>query len=74
MTSRVAIRPTDVGKRVTVQFFNEDGSREEVVGLFEKAEIVQGAPVLHIRRRDDSIVKVPLRRIRAGKVVRPPRR
>lgn len=70
----VSIRPTDVGKRVTLQFFTDAGDREEAVGLFEKVEMVRGEPVLHVRRRDDSLVTVPLGRVRAGRVVRPPRR
>jgi hypothetical protein len=65
----VAIKPTDVGKRITVQFFHPDGSREEAVGMFERAEVVEGTVVFCIRRRDDSLVRVPLNRIRAGKVV-----
>ena len=64
-----SIRPTDVGKRVTLQFFDDDGSRQEVVGVFERAEVSAGGPVLHIRRRDDSMVRVRFDRIRAGRVV-----
>lgn len=71
---RVSIKPEDVGKRVTLQFFNTDGSAEEAVGTFEKATVVDGEPVLHVRKRDDTLVQVPMNRIRAGKVVRPPRR
>lgn len=68
----VSITPADVGKRVTLQFFNPDGSREEAVGLFERAEVRDGEPVLFVRKRDDTLVEVPMSRIRAGKVVRPP--
>jgi hypothetical protein len=68
--SPASIRPTDVGKRVTVQYFDDDGARRELVGLFERAELHDGQPVLHIRAKDDSLVKVPLARIRAGRVVR----
>lgn len=67
--AQVSIKPEDVGKRVTLQFFREDGGREEAVGLFERAELVEGQPVFHIRRRDDSLVRVPLNRIQAGKVI-----
>ncbi len=56
-----------------MQFFHEDGSREEAVGTFERAENVEGRVVFHVRRRDDTLVKVPLNRIRHGKVVSPPR-
>ncbi len=66
-----SIRPTDVGKRVTLQFFDESGARSEVVGMLERAEMLEGEPVLHIRRKDDSVVMVPVGRIRAGRVVTP---
>jgi hypothetical protein len=71
--SPTSIRPTDVGKRVTVQYFDDEGARRELVGLFERAELSDGQPILHIRAKDDSLVKVPLSRIRAGRVVRPVR-
>jgi hypothetical protein len=67
--SSLSIKPTDVGKRVTVQYFDDDGSRHEVVGFLERAEVHEGKAVLHIRCRDDSLVSVPLNRIRAGRVV-----
>jgi hypothetical protein len=69
----VSIKPTDVGKRVTVQFYTDAGERSEAVGMLERASLQDGEVVLHIRRRDDSLLAVPLRRIRAGKVVRAPR-
>jgi hypothetical protein len=64
-----SIRPTDVGKRVTLQYFDENGARCEAVGLFERAEMRDGEPVLHIRRKDDTLATVPFSRIRAGRVV-----
>lgn len=64
-----SIRPTDVGKRVTLQYFDETGARSEVVGLLERTELLEGEAILHIRRKDDSLVTVPLGRIRAGRVV-----
>jgi hypothetical protein len=67
--SRHNIRPTDVGKRVTIQYFDDSGERHEVVGLLERAEIKDGEAILRIRRRDDSVVTVPMGRIRAGRVV-----
>jgi hypothetical protein len=66
-----SIRPTDVGKRVTVQFFDEDGSRREAVGVLERTEVRDGEPVLFVRRKDDTLVTVPMGRIRAGRVVGP---
>jgi hypothetical protein len=69
-----SIRPTDVGKRVTLQFFDDEGTRAEVVGMLERAEVRDGEAVLHVRRKDDSLVTVPMGRIRAGRVVQPPRK
>lgn len=69
-TRRVSIKPSDVGKRVTVQYFTSDGARQEAVGFLEHAAVVEGEVIFHIRRRDDSLLKVPLRHVRAGKVVR----
>lgn len=66
---RIAIKPSDVGKRVTVQYFTDDGERREAVGLLENVAVVEGEVIFHIRRRDESLVKVPLGRIRLGKVV-----
>jgi hypothetical protein len=37
--------------------------------VLEKAELRDGAPILHIRKKDDTLVTVPLQRIRAGRVV-----
>lgn len=69
MSARVSIRPTDVGKRVTVQYFTNDGERQEAVGFLEHVAVVDGEVVFHIRRKDDSLVKIPLRHVQAGKVV-----
>jgi hypothetical protein len=66
-----SIKPTDVGKRVTLQYFDEMGARHEVVGVLERTDVSHGEPVLHVRRRDDSLVAVPMGRIRAGRVVNP---
>ena len=68
------IRPSDVGKRVSVQYYSDDGSRTEAVGTFERAEIAGERVTLYVRRRDDSLVAVPVERIRHGKVVKAPRR
>ena len=65
-----SIKPTDVGKRITLQYFDDEGARHEVVGVFERTEIHEGEPVLHVRRRDDSVVSVRIGRIKAGRVVR----
>jgi hypothetical protein len=68
------IRPTDVGKRVTLQYFDDDGGRCEAVGLLERTDVREGEAVLHIRRKDDTLITVPLSRIRAGRVVASPSR
>ncbi len=73
MSLRVSIKPGDVGKRVTIMYFDDAGARHEAVGILERAEVKQGEPVLHVRRKDDSVVAVPMSRIRAGRVVQPTR-
>lgn len=64
-----SISPTDVGKRVTLQYFDDAGARHEVVGILERADVQSGEPVLYVRRRDDSLVGIRMGRIRAGRVV-----
>jgi len=54
---------------VTIQYFDTDGSKHEAVGFLEHAAIVDGEVVFHIRRKDDSLVKVPMRFVHLGKVV-----
>jgi hypothetical protein len=54
---------------VTIQYFDTDGARHEAVGFLEHAAIVDGEVVFHVRRRDDSLVKVPMRFVNVGKVV-----
>ena len=54
---------------MTIQYFNTDGTKQEAVGFLEHAAIVDGEVVFHIRRRDDSLVKVPMRYVHVGKVV-----
>ena len=54
-----------------MQFFDEDGARREAVGVLERTEVCDGEAVLHIRRKDDTLVIVPIGRIRAGRVVGP---
>jgi hypothetical protein len=52
-----------------VQFFDDAGERNEAVGFLERTELVEGRPVLHIRKKDDTLVAVPFHRIKAGRVV-----
>jgi hypothetical protein len=63
------IKPTDVGKRISLQYFDEDGGRREAVGVLERAEMDGGSVVLCVRKRDDTLVRIPLSRVRFGKVV-----
>lgn len=63
------ITSADVGKRVSVQFYDDDGAKTEAVGLLERAEKQDDDVMLCIRRRDDSLVRVPLRRLKHGKVI-----
>jgi hypothetical protein len=54
---------------VTLQYFDDAGGRSEALGMLERVDMETGEPVLHIRKKDDSMVRVPLSRIRAGRVV-----
>lgn len=58
-----------MGKRITIQYFDDDGNRHEVVGMFERTDVRDGEPILHVRCRDDSVVSVRFGRIKAGRVV-----
>jgi hypothetical protein len=62
------VRPTDVGKRVSFQFELPNGYIGEVVGTFELYD--EGAETYLVRNRAGELVRVPLRGVRAGKVVR----
>jgi hypothetical protein len=64
---RNRVRPTDVGKRVSFQFELPNGYLSEVVGVLEMYD--EGAETFLVRRRDDELVRVPSRGVRAGKVV-----
>jgi hypothetical protein len=59
---------------VALQYHDETGARREALGLLERVEMVDGEAILHIRRKDDSTVTVPLSKIRAGRVVPPAKR
>ena len=54
---------------MTVQYFDTDGAKHEAVGFLEYAAIVEGEVVFHIRRKDESLLKVPMRFVHVGKVV-----
>lgn len=63
------ISPSDVGKRVTLQFYDDEGARREAVGVFERAEFVDGVAILFVRKKDDTLLRVPLPRVKFGRVV-----
>lgn len=63
------LSPADVGKRVSIQFFDDEGRRHEAVGRFERADVVDDAVVISVRKRDDTLVRVPLKRVKFGRVV-----
>lgn len=68
----VAVRPDDVGSRVSVRMISGEHEYRDVVG-----ELISWAGgILRIRRRDGSLVDVPENLVVAGKVVppAPPRR
>ncbi|HVE92266.1 MAG TPA: hypothetical protein VNE62_08200 [Actinomycetota bacterium] len=69
MSRTVAFGPHDVGKRISIQYFEPDGARSEAVGVLERAERQGESLLLHVRKRDDSVVQVPLHRIRFGRIV-----
>ena len=42
---------------MTVQFSDGTGARAEALGMLERVEMDGSEPVLHIRKKDDTIVK-----------------
>jgi hypothetical protein len=56
---------------VTLQYFDEVGGRHEALGVLERVDMEAGEPVFEIRKKDDSTVRIPMGRIRAGRVVPP---
>ena len=57
----------DVGKRVSFQFELPNGYLSEAVGIFERWD--DGAETYFVRKKDGSVVRVPARGVRFGKVV-----
>jgi len=64
----VAVRPEDVGARVSLRLRLPEGGLTDVVGELESWQ----DDVLRVRRRDGSVAEIPSDRLVAGKVV-PPR-
>jgi hypothetical protein len=63
------VTPGDVGKRVTFQFELPNGYLSEAVGVFERWDA--GAETYFVRKKDGSVVRVPARGVRFGKLVGP---
>jgi hypothetical protein len=65
------VTPDDLGKRVTFQFELPNGYLGEAVGVFERWDA--GAETYLVRTADGSVVRVPARGVRFGKLVGPPK-
>jgi hypothetical protein len=61
------VTPGDVGKRVTFQFELPNGYLSEAVGLLERWDAA--AETYFVRTKDGSVVRVPARGVRFGKLV-----
>jgi len=61
------VTPEDSGKRVTFQYELPNGFVGEAVGVLEYYD--HGAATYVVRRKDGTIVRVPSRDVRFGKVV-----
>lgn len=67
MSDANLVTPDDIGKRVTFQYELPNGYRSEVVGMLESFD--RGAQTFLVRTKADSLVRVPLRGVKHGKVV-----
>jgi hypothetical protein len=63
------VTPEDTGKRVSFQFESPNGYVGEVVGLLEYYD--HEAATYVVRRKDGTVVRVPARDVRFGKVIGP---
>jgi hypothetical protein len=61
------VTPTDVGKRVSFQFELPNGYVGEALGRLEAYD--DGAATYMVRTKDGTLVRVPARGVRYGKVV-----
>ena len=61
------VTPDDAGKRVTFQYELPNGFVGEAVGVLEYFD--HGAATYMVRRKDDTLARVPARDVRFGKVV-----
>ena len=64
---RNLVTPADVGRRVSFQFELPNGYVGEALGILEAFD--EGAATYMVRSKDGTVVRVPLRGVRFGKVV-----
>ena len=69
MKGQNLVTPQDLGKRVSFQFELPNGYVGEAVGVLELYD--QDAATYVVRRKDDTIARVPARDVRFGKVIEP---
>jgi hypothetical protein len=67
VTGRNQVGPRDVGRRVSFQYELPNGYVSEVVGVLEAWD--EAANTFLVRRRDDTLARVPALGVRFGKVV-----
>ena len=61
------VTPTDIGRRVTLQFILPNGHASEVVGKLEYFD--DDAKTFMVRDRHGELTRVPLRDIKHGRIV-----
>ncbi len=71
MQSQNLLTPADIGKRVSLQFELPNGYIGEAVGTLERWD--DAAETFFVRKKDGTQVRVPVRGIRYGKVIPPPK-
>jgi hypothetical protein len=64
---RNQVTPDDLGKRVSFQFELPNGYLGEAVGVLERWD--DDAETYFVRKKDGSVVRVPARGVRFGKIV-----
>ena len=69
MKGQNLVTPQDLGKRVTFQFELPNRYVGEAVGVLELYD--PDAATYVVRRKDDTIARVPARDVRFGKVIEP---
>lgn len=67
MKGQNLVTPEDTGKRVSFQYELPNGFVGEAVGVFEYYD--RGAATYMVRVKDGTVVRVPARDVRFGKVV-----